>query len=446
MKIKVLCRNPRDYIRETRSDIHKMPRNLDPAMHPLESSREYVRALNATKLDKVFAKPFIGALSGHTDGIYCMCKHPRKISIILSGSCDGELKVWNLSLKECITTLASHNGFVRGVCMDNDGSHFISVGDDNIIKLWQYPEDNMFSRNTEPISTILGKTVYCGIDSHRYDSVFATCGDQVDIWNMSRSEPVSSFTWGPDNISSIKFNPVQTNILSTCGSDRAIALYDIRQSSPLQKVVLTLRSNAVSWNPIEAFHFTAANEDSNLYTFDMRWLDKPLCLHMDHVNAVLDVDYSPTGTEFVSGGFDKTIRIFKEGSRHSREIYHTKRMQRIFCVKWSNDSTYVFSGSDDMNIRIWKSVASKKLGRLSSREKRALDYAEKIKTKYQYHPQIRRIAHHRHVPRLVRNASHEKRIMLEAKRRKRRNLIQHSKPGSIPKTTAIKEKVVGVIQ
>ena len=446
MKIKVLCRNPKDYIRQSRSDIQRMPRNLDPAMHPLESSREYVRALNATKLDKIFAKPFIGCLSGHTDGVYCMCKHPKKLSTLLSGSCDGELKIWNLPRRECIGSITGHTGFVRGVCMNSEGSHFISVGDDNIVKQWQYPEDSIFSNEIEPISTILGNTVFLGIDHHYSDPIFATCGDQVDIWDERRSDPISSFTWGTESISHVKFNPVQTNVLATCGSDRAITLYDVRQSSPLMKVIMTLRSNALCWNPMEAFHFTAANEDSNLYTFDMRHLNKPLCMHLDHVNAVLDIDYSPTGSEFVSGSFDKTVRIFKVRTRHSREVYHTKRMQRIFTVKWTNDATYVLSGSDEMNIRIWKANASQKLGRLTRREQQSLEYKDKLKDKYQHHPQIRRIARHRHVPKLVHNAAREKRIMLEARKRKKQNLIRHSKPGSVPQVSAKEEKVVGTVE
>lgn len=34
-------------------------------------------------------------------------------------------------------------------------------------------------------------------------------------------------------------------------------------------------------------------------------------MHKDHVSAVIDVDYSPTGKEFVSAGYDKTIRIYE---------------------------------------------------------------------------------------------------------------------------------------
>lgn len=46
----------------------------------------------------------------------------------------------------------------------------------------------------------------------------------------------------------------------------------------------------------------------SLYTFDTRNLKHPTNVHMDHVGAVTFVDYAPTGKEFVSGSYDRTIR------------------------------------------------------------------------------------------------------------------------------------------
>lgn len=48
-----------------------------------------------------------------------------------------------------------------------------------------------------------------------------------------------------------------------------------------------------------------------------------------------------------------------------REIYHTKRMQRVTSIRYSRDDRYIISGSDEMNIRIWKAQASEKLGYVS---------------------------------------------------------------------------------
>ena len=45
-----------------------------------------------------------------------------------------------------------------------------------------------------------------------------------------------------------------------------------------------------------------------------------------------------------------------------REVYHTKRMQRVVAVKWSLDNKFILSASEEMNLRVWKANASDKLG------------------------------------------------------------------------------------
>lgn len=55
---------------------------------------------------------------------------------------------------------------------------------------------------------------------------------------------------------------------------------------------------------------------------------------------------------------------------------------------------------------------------LTSREKAAKDYNQKLKEKFQYHPHIRRIARHRHLPKSIYSQIQEQRIMKEARRRK----------------------------
>ena len=37
-------------------------------------------------------------------------------------------------------------------------------------------------------------------------------------------------------------------------------------------------------------------------------------------------------------------------------------MQRVITVAWSLDDKYIISGSDEMNLRVWKANASEKLG------------------------------------------------------------------------------------
>lgn len=166
-----------------------MPRNYDPALHPLEVPREYTRALNATKLERVFAKPFLGSLDGHKDGVHTLCKHPTQLSILMSGSCDGEIKIWNLSSQKCLQTLNAHDGFVRGICMNQAASMLFSCGNDKIIKHWRYDLEAEVNLE-EPVQTIVGKHFYTGIDHHFKKPMYVTSGEKIEVWDETHLEPV----------------------------------------------------------------------------------------------------------------------------------------------------------------------------------------------------------------------------------------------------------------
>ena len=67
-----------------------------------------------------------------------------------------------------------------------------------------------------------------------------------------------------------------------------------------------------------------------------------------------------SGREFVSGSYDKTVRIFPVEKGRSREVYHTKRMQRLSCVSWSRDNRFILSGIYIFrNSKIDKNLAKK---------------------------------------------------------------------------------------
>lgn len=398
---------------------------------------EYVRALNATKLDRVFAKPFIGNLSGHREGVTCFAKDPTSLSSLTSGAYDGEIREWDLTIQKCRRSFVAHEGYVRGICYipaeQSDAKQFLTCGDDKTIKLWNSaPADRLDVEAEEPIQTVLSRTTVTSITHNQVQPIYATSGDVCSIWEHSRSEPLHTFKWGVDTQHAIAFNPIESTLLASCASDRSIIFYDSRESKPLRKIVMTLRANRLCWNPMAAFNFTVANEDYNLYTFDTRRLQNPMKIHKDHVNAVTDVDYSPTGREICSSSYDRTIRIFDVEQSHSREIYHTKRMQHVTCIGWSLDDKFIYSGSDEMNIRLWKAHASEKLGALRPRERAKLQYNDALKEKFAAHPQVKRIARHRHVPKGVMNAAKKHRIIRDKEVRKEHNRRVHSAPGTVP--------------
>ena len=307
----------------------RQPRNIDPALHPFERAREYTRALNATKLERMFAAPFIAQLGkGHIDGVYTMAKDPQSLERFASGSGDGVIKIWDLTSREEMWHVQAHEGIVKGMCWTKD-KKLLSCASDKSIKLFD-PYNT--PSGTAPIATYLGQTAFTGISHHQTFSTFAASSNVISVYDLARSSaaPLQTLHWptSTDTITTLAFNQVETSILASAATDRSIVLYDLRTSSPLSKATLGLASNAISWNPMEAFNFAVANEDHNVYIFDMRKLNRALNVLKDHVSAVIDVEFSPTGIELVTASYDRTVRLWDRAGGHSRDIYHTKRMQR----------------------------------------------------------------------------------------------------------------------
>lgn len=225
-------------------------------------------------MDRIFAKPFIGSLDGHSDSVQKLTKHPKKVGVLFSAACNGEIKLWNLTNHHCMRTIKAHNGIVRNVCIPNHGNYCFSVDDNQNIKQWDlsFLNDNIMEMDSDlqlslqcteevPINTIVAKNPIYYMDNNRHKPMFLTCGQGVDLWEENRTQPLRSWEWGNDTVNHIRFNPIEQDLAVAASNDRSIILYDIRKPQPARKVVLAMRSNAICWNPMEAFVFTVANED-----------------------------------------------------------------------------------------------------------------------------------------------------------------------------------------
>ena len=155
----------------------------------------------------------------------------------------------------------------------------------------------------------------------------------------------------------------------------------------------------------------------------------------------MDVDFSPTGEELVSASYDRSIRLWKRNQGHSRDIYHTKRMQRVFSCAWTPDNNYVLSGSDDGNVRLWRANASARQGIKSAAQRQKQEYDEALKERYKHMPEIRRIARHRHVPKQVKKAGEIKGEEIKSIKRKEENERKHARKDQ-KKRRSEREKMV----
>ncbi|EHK46413.1 hypothetical protein TRIATDRAFT_240367 [Trichoderma atroviride IMI 206040] len=425
MKIKAISRSVSAQ-QPPGTDTVKQPRNLDSAIHPFERAREYKRALNAVKLERMHAAPFIGQLGrGHVDGVYSIAKDPNALERFSSGSGDGVVKVWDLTSREEIWHATAHENIVKGLEWTRD-QKLLTCAADRSIKL--FDPYNLPSESA-PISSWLGSGAFTSLSHHRSRNAFAAASSVISIYDLERHTAAPEVLHWPtatDTITNVAFNHVETSVLASCSNDRSIVIYDLRTSTPVAKSVLTFACNRIAWSPMEAFNFAAASEDHNVYLFDMRKIDRARNVLKGHVAAVMDVEFSPTGEELVTASWDRTVRLWERDRGHARDVYHTKRMQRVMSAKWTPDAKYVLSGSDDGNVRIWRANASQRQGIKSARHRQALEYNDALVKRFGHMPEINRIKRHRHLPKVIKKAGEIKNEELKSIKRKEENERKHS--------------------
>ncbi|TGJ80823.1 hypothetical protein E0Z10_g7938 [Xylaria hypoxylon] len=432
------------------SSAPKAPRNLDPAMHQFERAREYTHALNATKLERMFAQPFICQLgNGHVDGVYSFAKDPNHLSRFASGSGDGVVKCWNLGSREEVWQTTAAENIVKSIAFTKD-QKLLTASSDSTIKLFD-PYNT--PSQAPPIHSWLGSHPYTSLSVHRDGRSFAAATDCISIHNLdqySAAPEVIRWPTSGNTINSVAFNQSETSVLASCSSDRNIILYDLRTSSPLARTTLKFGLNKIVFNPMEPMNFVVASEDHNLYIilalsnqliWGMRSVQRALNIYKGHVAAIMDVDWSPDGRGMISGSYDRTLRLWNRDEGVSRDIYHTKRMQRVFSVGWSPDANYILSGSDDGNVRLWRANASKRQGVKSARHRQALEHNDTLIERFGHMPEIRRIRRHRHIPKVVKKAGEIKQEELKAIKRRDENERKHTKK-QFEKRQSERDKVV----
>lgn len=373
----------------------------------------------------MFAAPFIAQLgNGHQDGVYCLAKDLEITDRLASASADGIVKIWDLAARTETRQIKAHEGIIKGISWVKtpNGRYLVSCGTDRNI--------SVINTATGEVTSGLGDCAFTSISSHRSLPAAVVSGSsRIFVYDLARPAPTVSETlqWprSVDTISAVRMNQVETSLLGSCGSDRSLVFYDLRTSAPVHKTVLSFACNDLAWNPQEAMNFAVGSEDYNIYHFDMRQMQRARNIQKGHTGAVLSVDFNPTGTEIVSGSWDRTIRMFDIAAGHSRDVYHTKRQARVHAVAWTPDNNYILSGSDEGNVRLWRAYASKRQGIKSGTERQKLEYDDTLKERYKHMPEVRRILRHRHLPHVVKKSQEINQEMLQSIKRKDENRRKH---------------------
>ncbi|KAF8883975.1 pre-mRNA splicing factor [Infundibulicybe gibba] len=87
--------------------------------------------------DCFIPKVLVHTWTGHTQGVSVIRTFPETGHLLLSGSMDTKIKLWDIyTHRSCMRTFHGHDKAVKDVSFSNDGRQFLSCGYDRQMKLW----------------------------------------------------------------------------------------------------------------------------------------------------------------------------------------------------------------------------------------------------------------------------------------------------------------------
>ena len=276
-------------------------------------------------------------------------------SLVLSGSDDGKLKLWQASTGRLIRTLRGHarvNGSgVSSVAFSPDGKWALSGGSDTAVKLWDVVTGEFirgFYGHTKGVTAVAFAPDGKRMASASYDNT-------VVVWDALTGNRLFTFRRHVGSVTALAFSPDGTRILSGAGTqiyprraDNSAKLWDAATGRIIQTFHHAGELASVSFSPDGTRVLTGSN-DKTMKLWDAA---SGRLLHSfgGYSYPVYSVTFSPDGADVLSGNLDG-IKLYEAASGRLMRVF--KDANGVNSAKISPEGRRVASGTFQNTVELW---------------------------------------------------------------------------------------------
>uniref|UniRef100_A0A182VUY4 U5 small nuclear ribonucleoprotein 40 kDa protein n=1 Tax=Anopheles minimus TaxID=112268 RepID=A0A182VUY4_9DIPT len=252
----------------------------------------------------------VGVLSGHSGAIMEAHFSPDGSNIYTCAT-DKVVGVWDVPTCTRIRKLKGHTHFVNSCCGARRGPTLIVSGsDDSSIKIWDARKRHVVSTfdNTYQVTAVCFNDTAEQVISGGIDN-------EIKVWDIRKKEIVYRLRGHTDTVTGLSLSPDGSYVLSN-SMDNTLRIWDIRPYVPGERCVKVFTGHQhnfeknllrCAWSP-DGLKISAGSADRFVYIWDTT-SRRILYKLPGHNGSVNDIDFHPTEPIIVSGSSDKTLYL-----------------------------------------------------------------------------------------------------------------------------------------
>jgi|UPI000581B209 platelet-activating factor acetylhydrolase IB subunit alpha len=323
-------------------------------------------------------------LQGHSSVVTCVRVHPV-FTVVVSGSEDGSVKVWDHESGEYIRTLKGHTNTVNGLAFTPTGSHLASCSTDLSIKLWDF-QTYACIKTLRGHDHTISSVVFLPLFDTPADSDGASGGDlltttkckrllsasrdcTVKVWDLETGFCDQTIHDHNDWVRTLATR-ADGSVWASAGNDTVIYVYEqdrmkkaveLRGHEQVVESIAFLTQDTIPKNNAQrpSKHIETVRDylvsGSRDRTVRLWKVSEASCLMVlkAHDNWVRSVLIHPNGNYILSSSDDKSIRVFDIKNERCLRTLENAHNHFVSSLDMHATLPILVSGSVDQTIRCW---------------------------------------------------------------------------------------------
>lgn len=293
----------------------------------------------------IYSKNKFLMLEGHTSTVTCIIFSKCNNDLIVSGSEDETIRVWNIQSKSQIQVFYGHTHQVS--CLLNTSKQILSFSRDSTIgylnlSLYSF-ERNTFLRTFRTDSENF-------VENKNY--VAYASGNSAVIWDLFLEKEEKVLV---GHLKYVQFVEISNDfwyaLTGAMGGENNLTFWDLNMNQKIRNLDGhrgTVYCGAFSEDVLNA---VSGSEDTMVNFWDLKNLKK-LYEFRGHTDIVYSVKFTKEKQYIVSGGKDKLVIVWDIYNKHQFAKFNAHR-QTIWKILITNNNNFIISADLSDGLRVW---------------------------------------------------------------------------------------------